>query len=129
MQLKSERKVVHKPQQTVFDYLTEYENYENLMPENTQKFEVHPSGNGFNVQLKGLPKVGMKLKETNEPNSIIFESPNPDFSYELKVNLDKIDDDNTEVSIDFDGKFNPMIEMMAKSPLQKFINTLIENLS
>ncbi len=129
MQLESQKKIISKPQQQIFNYLTKYENYKDLMPENTQKFEVHSSGEGFNVQLKGLPKVGMKLKETHEPSQIIFESPNPDFKYELTVNMNPVDENQTEVFIDFDGKFNPMIEMMAKKPLQKFINTLIENLS
>ncbi len=129
MQLKSSQKVVNEPQQKVFEYLSNPNNYEALMPENTQKFEVYPDQNGFNVQLKGLPKVGMKLKEAKPSSQIIFESPNSDFNYELVVNLVKINDDSTEVYLDFDGKFNPMIEMMAKSPLQKFINALVENLS
>ena len=33
-----------------------------------------------------------------------------------------------KVQLVFDGKFNPMMAMMVKSPLKKFINTLSENI-
>ena len=37
-------------------------------------------------------------------------------------------DGSSEVHFVFDGKFNMMMTMMIKAPLQKFINSLAENM-
>lgn len=117
-----------KNQQEAFDFLSDMENYRELMPEDTKSFDVHDSGKGFAVQIGSLPKVGMKLKETNEPNRLVFESPSPNFEYYLTIQIDPVDDESSDVSLDFEGKFNMMIEMMAKGPLTNFINTIAEKL-
>ncbi|MXV37953.1 hypothetical protein GO491_04575 [Flavobacteriaceae bacterium Ap0902] len=123
-----ESKIVklNKSQQETYQYLSDVKNYEELMPEGAD-FSVHESGEGFQVQLKGLPKVGLKLKEKKEPEYILFESPSENFNYEMKVNISG-NQKTSEVKIDFEGKFNPMISMMAKKPLTKFIENIADNL-
>lgn len=118
-----------KNQKDAFEFLSDMENYRQLMPDDTKSFDIHESGNGFGVQIGSLPKVGMKLKEKTEPSQLVFESPSPNFEYYLTINIDPVDDSNSEISLNFDGKFNMMIEMMAKGPLTNFINTIAAKLS
>lgn len=127
MNFQSRKIKLNKSQQLTFEHLKEMSNYESLMPENST-FEVHESGQGFAVQLKGLPKVGLRLKEVQEPKSITFNSPSENFNYEMQVNINETGENHSEVFIDFNGKFNPMIEMMAKKPLTKLIETIADNL-
>lgn len=115
-----------KSQQETFSYLSNIHSYKELMPDGAD-FSVFDSEDGFNVQLGGMPKVGLKLKEVKEPDYVLFESPSENFSYEMKVNIAP-DGTQSEVYIDFDGKFNPMIEMMAKKPLTKFIETIVDKI-
>lgn len=117
-----------KNQQDAFNFLVDMANYEQLMPADTKSFEIHESGKGFTVGVGALPKVGMRLKETNEPTQIIFVSPAPSFDYTLTINIEPVDENSSDVQLNFDGKFNMMIEMMAKGPLTSFINTIAENL-
>ena len=117
-----------KNQQEAYNFLVDMKNYEQLMPTDTKSFEIHESGKGFTVGVGALPKVGMRLKETVEPSQIVFESPAPAFDYTLTVNIEAVDDNTSDVTLDFDGKFNMMIEMMAKKPLTSFIETIAENL-
>ncbi|RLZ07754.1 hypothetical protein [Faecalibacter macacae] len=117
-----------KNQKEAYDFLLDMQNYEQLMPADTKSFEIHESGKGFTVGVGALPKVGMRLKEMNEPSQIVFESPAPAFDYTLTINIDAVDDATSDVQLDFDGKFNMMIEMMAKGPLTSFIQTISENL-
>lgn len=126
MNFESKKIKLDKSQQEAYQYLADSKNYKELMPEGAE-FSLHESGEGFQVQLKGLPKVGLKLKEKQEPTYILFESPSDNFQYEMKVNIEA-DGENSEVYIYFNGKFNPMIEMMAKKPLTKFISTIADNL-
>lgn len=118
-----------KSQKETFDFLSDMENYRNLMPADTKSFDVHESGNGFSVQIGNLPKVGMKLKEVTEASQLIFESPSPNFEYYLTINIDAVSETKSEIQLNFEGKFNMMIEMIAKGPLTNFINTIAENLS
>lgn len=117
-----------KNQQEAYQFLVNMQNYEQLMPADTKSFEIHESGKGFTVGVGALPKVGMRLKETNEPSQIVFESPAPAFDYTLTINIEAVDDNSSDIQLDFDGKFNMMIEMMAKGPLTSFINTISENI-
>ncbi|MDO5510358.1 MAG: SRPBCC family protein [Weeksellaceae bacterium] len=127
MKLESRKVLIQRPINEVFQFISTIQNYEQLMPENAE-FSMHESGQGFSVQLKGLPKVGLKQKEIQEPHYILFESPTDNFKYEMRVNATETEDGNTETFIDFDGDFNPMLEMMAKSPLTKFIEQIADNL-
>ena len=117
-----------KNQQEAFNFLLDMKNYEQLMPADTKSFEIHESGKGFTVGVGALPKVGMRLKETVEPSKIVFESPAPAFEYTLTISIDAVDANSSDVTLDFDGNFNMMIEMMAKKPLTSFIETIAENL-
>ncbi len=117
-----------KNQQDAFNFLLDMKNYEQLMPADTKSFEIHESGKGFTVGVGALPKVGMRLKETVEPSQIVFESPAPAFEYTLTISIDAVDDNSSDVTLDFDGNFNMMIEMMAKKPLTSFIETIAENI-
>ncbi len=128
MNVNTEKVRFPKSQKDAFDFLSDMENYRQLMPDDTKSFDIHESGNGFSVQIGSLPRVGMKLKEKTEPSQIVFESPSPNFEYYLTINIQEVDDSNADVGLDFDGKFNPMIEMMAKKPLTNFINTIAEKL-
>ena len=117
-----------KNQQEAYQFLLDMKNYEQLMPTDTKSFEIHESGKGFTVGVGALPKVGMRLKETVEPSKIVFESPAPAFEYTLTISIDAVDNTSSDVTLDFDGNFNMMIEMMAKKPLTSFIETISENL-
>lgn len=128
MNVSTEKVKFSKNQEKAFEFLSDMNNYRQLMPDDTKSFEIHESGNGFAVQIGSLPKVGMKLKESTKPSQLVFESPSPNFEYYLKINIEPLDENSSEIQLDFDGKFNMMIEMMAKGPLTNFINTISNKL-
>ncbi len=128
MNVNTEKVRFNKNQQDAYEFLLNMENYEQLMPADTNSFEIHESKKGFTVGVGSLPKVGMRIKETEEPSKIVFESPAPSFEYYLTISIDAVDDNSSDVQLNFDGKFNMMIEMMAKKPLTSFIETIAENL-
>ncbi|MBV7441318.1 hypothetical protein KRX57_07785 [Weeksellaceae bacterium TAE3-ERU29] len=127
MNFESKKITFNKTQEELYNYLANTNNYEDLMPENTEFSELN-NDEGFNFQLKGMPKVGLKVKEKNSPEYILFESPNDNFKYEMKIITEKISDNQSSANIIFEGKFNPMIEMMAKRPLTNFLETLANNM-
>lgn len=128
MKIESPRTTVNKSPEEVFNFLKDVKNFGVIMPENTDKFE-YLGEDKFIFSLKGMPEIAMQLKEAIPNETIIVGSPDSKFSFKLIINIDKVNDDSSEVRFNFEGDFNPMMAMMIKSPITNFINTLSSNMS
>lgn len=126
MNLESPKVTLEKSNQEIFEYLSKVGNFEQLMPDNIDKFEAGESS--FLFALKGMPQIELKLEELVEPNKIVLGSANEKFPFTLTANIEQQTASSCHVQLLFDGKFNPMVAMMVKNPLQKFIDTLMSNI-
>jgi len=127
MHLETPAVTVKKSAENLFDFLAEVKNFEAIMPQNTDKFEA--SKDAFIFALKGMPSIKLKLNAKERPNKIVLTSASDKFPFNLTGNINSLDANSSSIKLDFEGNFNPMMTMMIKSPLQKFINTLSENLA
>ena len=118
--------VVAKSQKEMFEFLTDLKNFEQLMPESIQKFEVEDDS--FIFALKGMPEIRLVLKDTTEYSNITLGAASSKLDFELVADIEAIDESSCEVQLDFNGKFNMMMAMMVKKPLNSFIETLTDNL-
>jgi carbon monoxide dehydrogenase subunit G len=126
MNLESPKVSVQKSASEVFEFLTKVENFEKIMPENTDKFEAQDES--FLFALKGMPEIRLKLQEKIEHNKIVLGSTSDKFPFTLTGNISKNNENSSEVQLIFEGKFNAMMAMMIKGPIQKFIDTLTANI-
>lgn len=126
MNLESPKVSVQKSASEVFEFLAKVENFEKIMPENTDKFEAQ--GESFLFALKGMPEIRLKLQEKIEHNKIVLGSTSEKFPFTLIGNISKNNENSSEVQLIFEGKFNAMMAMMIKGPIQKFIDTLTANI-
>lgn len=127
MNLESPKINVEKSAQELFDLLTDMKNFEKLMPENIAKFEVIGE-DSFLFGLKGMPEIQLKVTEKTAPNKIIFGAANDKVPFTLITNIDSVSATSSAVKLDFEGSFNPMMAMMVKGPIRKFIETLVNNI-
>ncbi len=127
MNLESPQINVNKPQEAVFDFLSDVKNFESLMPENINKFEVLDNER-FLFALKGMPEIILKKKEVIHPNKIVLGAAGGTIDFSLVGNIDKIDETTSKVQLEFTGNFNPMMAMMIKNPISKFIETLVSSI-
>lgn len=123
MNLESPKINVDKTPQEVFDFLSDIKNFESLMPENISKFEVL-SEDTFLFALKGMPEITLKKKELSSPNKIVLGAAGGKLDFSLTGNIVEINKNSSEVQLEFSGDFNPMMAMMIKGPISKFIETL-----
>lgn len=128
MNLESPKVSVSKSQKEVFDFLKDVENFEKIMPENIEKFETLEN-ESFIFQLKGMPVIKLKLKETTEPQKIILGSTSDKLAFTLTGFVEEVAENESAVQLVFEGEFNSMMAMMIKNPINKFIATLSENIS
>jgi len=126
MNLESPKITVNKSSKELFDYLSKVENFESIMPENTDKFEAHEDS--FVFALKGMPEIKLRMLEGEEPKKVVLGSASEKFPFSLTADIQELEADKCEAQLLFSGEFNPMVAMMVKNPLQRFIDTLIENI-
>ena len=127
MNLESTKVVVEKSAEYIFNALTDVKNFEKLMPENIAKFEVIDE-NCFEFGLKGMPEIKLVKKEATPHSKIILGAASSKLPFTLTGNLNALDANKTEVQLFFEGNFNPMMAMMVKGPISKFIETLSQNM-
>jgi len=125
MTIEGNKVSVNKSQKELFDFLADFKNFEQLMPEEVQKFEADETS--FIFGIKGMPDVRLVKKSEIEPSQIILEGAGSKLPVELKADIFE-NGDSSEVKLTFNGNFNPMIKMMVQKPLNKFIETLTSNL-
>ncbi|MBK5209727.1 MAG: SRPBCC family protein [Flavobacteriaceae bacterium] len=125
MNLESKKSVVNKSQKELFEFLTDLKNFEQLMPKNIDKFEV--DGDSFIFSLKGMPEIRLVIKEKSEFDKVVLSAASSKLNFSLRTLIQPISEDTCDLQLLFTGDFNPMMAMMVKSPLQKFIDTLAEN--
>ncbi len=126
MNIEGNKVTVNKSQKEMFEFLTELQNFEQLMPESIQKFEVE--GDSFIFGLKGMPEIRLVLKEKTEYSNITLGAASSKLDFELTADIEEIDNNTCDVQLEFNGKFNMMMAMMVKKPLTSFIETLSDNL-
>jgi ribosome-associated toxin RatA of RatAB toxin-antitoxin module len=127
MNLESPKVNVEKSAQELFNLLTDVKSFEKLMPDNIAKFEVI-GDDAFIFGLKGMPEIKLKMKEKVAPNKVVLGAASDKLPFTLTANIDSVSDKSSAVKLDFEGDFNPMMAMMIKGPIGKFIETLATNM-
>jgi len=127
MNLTSKKVSVQKSATDLCVFLSDVKNFEKLMPENISKFEVIKE-NAFIFALKGMPEIALEVKEVNAPNQVKLGAISDKLPFNLIGNIEKETENSAQAELQFEGDFNPMMAMMIKAPITKFLETLISNL-
>ena len=128
MNLESPKVSVPKSSAYLFNALTDVKNFEKLMPENIAKFELIDE-NCFEFALKGMPEIKLVKKSATPNSEIVLGAASSKLPFSLVAKLDEKSENETEVQLFFEGEFNPMMAMMIKGPIGKFIETLANNMT
>jgi carbon monoxide dehydrogenase subunit G len=126
MNIEGNNITVNKSQEDLYNFLIQLENFKQLMPENTEKFEV--DGESFIFGLKGMPEIRLVMKEKTEYSNVTLGAASSKLPFTLAADIESVSDNESKVQLKFESSFNPMMAMMVKKPLTSFINTLTENL-
>ncbi len=119
---------VEKSDIQTFEFLNELSNFEQLMPENIDKFEVL-NENRFLFALKGMPEIVLEKKEQSSPNKMVLGAASEKLPFTLSADIISLSENQSEVQLSFSGEFNAMMAMMIKNPITNFMKTLSTNLA
>ena len=127
MELNSKKVIVQKSASALCAHLSDVKNFEQLMPENISKFEVIRE-DAFIFAIMGMPEIALEVKEIINPNKVTLVAISDKIPFTLIGNIEAKDNDSSFIELQFQGDFNPMMAMMVKAPVSKFIETLASNL-
>lgn len=127
MNIESPKVTVQKSAEYLFNALSNVNNYEVLMPDTIAKFEIL-GDDIFNFGLKGMPEIKLKMKEKLSASKVILAAASDKLPFTLAINIETISENESDITLDFDGEFNAMIGMMIKAPITNFLETLANNM-
>ncbi|WP_373516401.1 SRPBCC family protein [Pricia sp.] len=127
MLIETPNKKITKGDKEVFDFLTDLKNFEKLMPESIDKFELI-NEDRFLFSLKGMPEIVLERKGQTPYSQIVLGAASEKLPFTLTADIAKLSESESEVALSFSGEFNAMMGMMIKKPITNFMGALSENL-
>lgn len=126
--IESDKSVINKTDRAIFNFLSNFNNFQKLMPEQVTNWQSTEDDCKFTIS--GMATLGMKISEKN-PNDYIkvIRNETGPFDFTLEVYIKKNTEKDSEVQLAFNADLNPMLKMMAVKPLTNFLNILLTKLS
>ena len=127
MHIETPKKTVQKSDKDVYEFLTDFKNFEQLMPDTVAKFEIIDD-DSFVFALKGMPEIQLRRKEEIPHSKVVLGAASDRLPFSLTVDITPITETESEVQWSFEGEFNAMMAMMVKKPISSFLDTLSDKL-
>lgn len=123
----SEEVTIHRSDKYIFEFLSDFNNFESLMPPQVSDWQSDSEHCSFSIQ--NMATLGMRFQKKEPYNHIIIvsEGKSP-FNFDLQCFLQPADVESTIVKLQLNADLNMMLKMMASKPLSNFINILAHKL-
>lgn len=129
MKLESKIGKIETTDERIYNFLTDFDNFKHLIPsdkiknwqsdETSCSFTVDPIGNTGVKIIEKEPYKLIKLKNLEESS----------MNFTFWVQLKMLSDTDTRIKLTLEANLNPMIQAMAKKPLQEFLDKLVDQLT
>ena len=126
-EIKSNVEQINNSADVIYAFLSNLNNFKELMPDQIENWKSTEDTCSF--RIKNMVDLSLRLTE-KVPCSLIVLSPEgkAPFNFSLRCMLEKVEENKTNAIIMFKADLNPMMEMLAKSPLQNLVNILVSKL-
>lgn len=123
----SETVTLKTPIQEIFDFLSDLNNYNQLLPsDNISDFQSTKENCSFKVQ--NAYNIGLVKISEQTPNLITLNSSeNSPIKFELKIHISE-NNGETSTFLDCAAELNAMLKMMVERPLQNLFNYMANRL-
>jgi len=112
---------VNKPVAKVYEFLSDLNNHEQLMPENIYNWSSTKDEARFTIQ--NMAKLALKISSRIKDEEVIaVPSEEAPFAMELKWSVSDKGDGKTEALYKISAELNMMMKMLASGPLQKLVD-------
>jgi hypothetical protein len=125
--IESEKVEIGNAAENIFNYLSDFNNFEKLMPSQVTNWTSTTDECSFTIN--GMATIGMKIIEKAPFSKIsIISNGKVPFEFKLFVLITEKDAGNCVGQLTFESDMNPMIKMMVEKPLGNFFNMLAQKM-
>lgn len=111
-----------------YNFLSDFNNFSNLIPADKIK-NWHSTGDTCHFMVDGIGEIGLKIIEKDPFKLIkISNDDQSKFSFLFWIQLKSVAELDTRIKLTIHADINPMLQMVAKNPLQKFVDLLVDQL-
>lgn len=113
----------------ILAFFSDLHNLEGLMPESVSQFEASSERCFF--KLGNLGRIGLERVSPGDSDSAVSlrTVDNKPFAVDLKLHLNPVSTQETEVGMQVQADMNPFMQMMAAQPLEQFLGHLLKKLA
>ena len=116
MRLESKIGSIPHTDERIYNFLTDFNNFRDLIPKDKlQDWNADETSCSFTISPLG--RTGVKIIEDSSYNFVFW------------VQLKAMTENDTRIKLTLDAELNSMIEMMARKPLQEFLDKLVDQLA
>lgn len=127
MKFTSDLVIVEKPASQIYKFLSNFKNFEHLMPEQVTNWQATELTCSFTVEK--MADIAMNIHKTEVDSKIHVKSAGKvPFEFDLICILEPVSKTKTKAHIELNADLNPFMAMMAKRPLQNLVNIMVEKL-
>ncbi|MCT1532208.1 SRPBCC family protein [Sphingobacterium daejeonense] len=118
---------INKPVSQVYNFLSDMNNHEQLMPDNIVNWTSTADETRFTI--KNMAKLSLRISERLENKELVSvpieEAP---FPLTLRWQLEPTSENSTNATFIIEAGLNMMMKMMASGPLQKLVDYQVNRL-
>ena len=128
LELESRTCIANGNQEQVFAFVSDFRQMGEVLPEEIMK-GVEASETDCSFDFSGLGRIGLKISE-RKPFSLvaITGTQNTPATFILKISLSPVSENQTKLNFYLQAGLNMWLEMMAKDPLQQFLDMLADKM-
>ncbi len=128
IQVESKTSLVNGSADEVFDYLSDFRNFNNMLPQDLIS-DLALTEKTCKFTMGGVGKVGLEIEEALRGSHIsIKASEKGPVDFRLRIGITPRGTDQAEVRFALDASMNMFIEMVARKPLQQFADMLADKI-
>lgn len=125
--IESKHKTIKYSSETIFNFLSDFNNFEELMPSKVSDWTSTKDSCYFSIS--GIASLGMKIVEKEAFTRIkMIDDGKVPFTFKFIVDIETIDTNSCVVKLTFNAQLNAMLKMVAVNPLKDFLESLLEHL-
>jgi carbon monoxide dehydrogenase subunit G len=124
--LESRRGTAYGNPEQVFNYISDFRNFARLLPQEKLN-DIAITEKTIRFEMQGLGEIGLEIAESH-PNTSIVVKPVEGSSTEftISIHIAEKTPEASEVVVQLVANLNMFVEMMARSPLQRFLDLMMD---
>lgn len=128
MKLESKVGKIPNKDQIVYNFLSNFNNFQRLIPADKLK-NWQSDENSCSFSIDPVGRAGFKFIDKEPYKLLKLENTEPaQYKMNFWVQLKQTDEHITAIRLTMEIDLNPMLQMMAKKPLQEFLDKLVEQI-